>query len=34
MGKAIAEELSRDSYFVIVTSRHEDEARKVAENLP
>jgi NAD(P)-dependent dehydrogenase (short-subunit alcohol dehydrogenase family) len=34
MGKAIAEVLSRDGYFVIVASRHEDEARKVAENLP
>jgi NAD(P)-dependent dehydrogenase (short-subunit alcohol dehydrogenase family) len=34
MGKAIAENLSRDGYLVIVTSRHEDEARVLAENLP
>jgi len=34
MGKAIAGTLSQDGYLVIVTSRHEDEARTVAENLP
>lgn len=34
VGKAIAESLSRDGYTVIVTSRHEDEAKKVAGNLP
>jgi 3-oxoacyl-[acyl-carrier protein] reductase len=34
MGKAIAETLSRDGFLVIVTSRHEDEARTLAENLP
>jgi 3-oxoacyl-[acyl-carrier protein] reductase len=34
MGKAIAETLSGDGYMVIVTSRHEDEARAVAESLP
>jgi NAD(P)-dependent dehydrogenase (short-subunit alcohol dehydrogenase family) len=26
--------LSRDGYFVVVTSRHEDEARKVTDSLP
>ena len=34
MGRAIAETLSRDGFLVIVTSRHEDEAKEVAENLP
>ncbi len=34
MGKAIAETLSRDGYLVIITSRHEEEARAVAEDLP
>lgn len=34
MGRATAETLSRDGYLVIVTSRHEDEARQVAESLP
>ncbi len=34
MGKATAEALSRDGFHVIITSRHEDEARKVAETLP
>jgi NAD(P)-dependent dehydrogenase (short-subunit alcohol dehydrogenase family) len=34
MGKATAEVLSEEGYFVIITSRHEEEARKVAENLP
>jgi NAD(P)-dependent dehydrogenase (short-subunit alcohol dehydrogenase family) len=34
MGKAIAEVLSSAGYFVVVTSRHEDEARNVADNLP
>lgn len=34
MGKAIAETLSGEGFLVIVTSRHEDEARKLAENLP
>ena len=34
MGKAIAETLSRDGFLVIITSRHEDEAKELAENLP
>jgi 3-oxoacyl-[acyl-carrier protein] reductase len=34
IGKAIAEVLARDGFHVIVTSRHEEEARTVAENLP
>jgi NAD(P)-dependent dehydrogenase (short-subunit alcohol dehydrogenase family) len=34
MGKAIAETLSRDGFLVIVTSRHGDEARALAEILP
>jgi len=34
MGKAIAETLSRDGYLVIITSRHEEEAKAVAEELP
>jgi NAD(P)-dependent dehydrogenase (short-subunit alcohol dehydrogenase family) len=34
VGKAIAEQLAADGYIVVVTSRHEDEARIVAENLP
>jgi NAD(P)-dependent dehydrogenase (short-subunit alcohol dehydrogenase family) len=34
MGRAIAETLSSQLYLVIVTSRHEEEAQKVAEGLP
>jgi NAD(P)-dependent dehydrogenase (short-subunit alcohol dehydrogenase family) len=34
IGKAIAERLSRDGYRVVVTSRHGDEASKVAESFP
>jgi NAD(P)-dependent dehydrogenase (short-subunit alcohol dehydrogenase family) len=34
MGKAIVETLSRDGFLVIVTSRHEEEAKALAENLP
>lgn len=34
MGKAIAETLSRDGFLVIITSRHEDEAKVLSENLP
>ncbi len=34
VGKGIAQGLSRDGFTVIVTSRHEDEARDVAANLP
>ena len=34
MGKAIAETLSRDGFLVIITSRHEDEAKVLAEKLP
>ena len=33
VGKGIAETLSRDGYIVIVTSRHESEAKEVAEHL-
>ena len=34
IGKAIAETLSRQGFHVVVTSRHEDEAKAVAANLP
>ena len=34
IGKAIAERLSEQGFHVIVTSRHEDEARQVSANLP
>ena len=34
VGKGIAEVLSKDGFLVIVTSRHENEAKEVAENLP
>jgi glucose 1-dehydrogenase len=34
VGKGIAEGLSRDGFLVIVTSRHEDEARDVVARLP
>ncbi len=34
IGKAIAEVLARKEYHVIITSRNEDEARAVSENLP
>jgi NAD(P)-dependent dehydrogenase (short-subunit alcohol dehydrogenase family) len=34
IGKAIAERLARDGHHVVVTSRHEDEARKVSAALP
>ena len=34
IGKAIAEVLARKGYHVIITSRNEDEARAVSENLP
>lgn len=34
IGRAIAEGLSADGYHVVVTSRHGDEARTVAESLP
>ncbi len=34
IGKAIAETLARQEFHVIVTSRHEDEAKAVSENLP
>ena len=33
VGKGIAETLSRDGYIVVITSRHEDEARVVAQGL-
>jgi len=33
MGQATADTLSKDGFHVIVTSRHEEEARKVVENL-
>jgi NAD(P)-dependent dehydrogenase (short-subunit alcohol dehydrogenase family) len=33
VGKGIAETLSRDGYTVVVTSRHESEAKEVAEHL-
>ncbi len=34
IGKAIAEALARDGFHVVVTSRHEEEARQVAAGLP
>jgi len=34
VGKSIAEILAQDGFFVIVTSRHENEAKAVAEHLP
>jgi NAD(P)-dependent dehydrogenase (short-subunit alcohol dehydrogenase family) len=34
VGKGIAEGLSRDGFMVIVTSRHDKEAKITAENLP
>jgi NAD(P)-dependent dehydrogenase (short-subunit alcohol dehydrogenase family) len=34
IGKGIAETLSRDGFLVIVTSRHENEAKEVADHLP
>jgi glucose 1-dehydrogenase len=34
VGKGIAERLSQDGFLVIITSRHENEAKDVAENLP
>ena len=34
VGKGIAEILSKDGFLVIVTSRHGNEAKEVAENLP
>jgi len=34
IGKAIAEVLASKEYHVIITSRNEDEARTVSENLP
>lgn len=34
IGRAIAEGLSEDGYHVVVTSRHGDEARAVAEEFP
>jgi len=34
VGKGIAETLSEDGYTVIITSRHGDEAKKVADHLP
>jgi 3alpha(or 20beta)-hydroxysteroid dehydrogenase len=34
IGKGIAEGLSRDGFLVIITSRHEEEARDVAAHLP
>jgi len=34
VGKGIAEILSKDKFLVIVTSRHGNEAKEVAENLP
>jgi 3-oxoacyl-[acyl-carrier protein] reductase len=34
IGKAIGETLSRNGYHVVITSRHEDEAKEVSENLP
>lgn len=33
VGKGIAEALSKDGYLVVITSRHENEARAVAEGL-
>ena len=34
VGKGIASTLSKDGFLVIVTSRHGDEAKEVAANLP
>lgn len=34
VGKSIAENLSRDGFLVIITSRHEDEAKDIADHLP
>lgn len=34
VGKGIAEQLARDGYLVVVTSRHENEAKEIAERLP
>ena len=34
VGKSIAEILSRDGFLVVVTSRHENEAKEVADSLP
>jgi NAD(P)-dependent dehydrogenase (short-subunit alcohol dehydrogenase family) len=34
IGKGIAESLSRDGFRVIITSRHENEAKQIAEHLP
>jgi NAD(P)-dependent dehydrogenase (short-subunit alcohol dehydrogenase family) len=34
IGKGIAEKLSKDGFLVIVTSRHENEAKEVADHLP
>ena len=34
IGKGIAETLSREGFHVVITSRHEEEARKVSEGLP
>ncbi len=34
IGKAIAETLAAQDFFVVVTSRHEEEAKAVSENLP
>ena len=34
VGKGIAETLSREGYTVIITSRHGEEAKKVADQLP
>jgi NAD(P)-dependent dehydrogenase (short-subunit alcohol dehydrogenase family) len=33
IGKAVAETLSREGYHVVITSRHEEEAREVSESL-
>jgi 3-oxoacyl-[acyl-carrier protein] reductase len=34
IGKSIAEKLAKQGFYVIVTSRNEDEAKTVSENLP
>ena len=34
VGKGIAETLAKDGFLVIVTSRHGNEAKEVADNLP
>ena len=34
VGKSIAEQLAADGYLVVVTSRHENEAKEVAAHLP